>query len=219
MSSSSAFDGSMTNGLTLGRAEDRLNEARQSASCAALDDAALIHLVQTGHRDALGVLFDRYAVLIHRVGTRILRDPTEAQDLVQEVFLYVHRKSHVFDPAKGQLLSWLVQISYSRAFSRRERLRSSQNTERLRIEELAAEVKTDSSLEVLMDDLAARDVMEKAFTQLSDLQRETLRMYFFEGYSLREIAERLNQSFTNTRHHYYRGIEKLKDVLKPIGCR
>jgi RNA polymerase sigma-70 factor, ECF subfamily len=51
-----------------------------------------MRLVQSGDREALSLLFDRYSCLVLNVATRILRDPTEAQDLVQKVFLYIPKE-------------------------------------------------------------------------------------------------------------------------------
>jgi RNA polymerase sigma factor (sigma-70 family) len=71
----------------------------------------------------LSDLFLRYARLVHSVGRRILRDGEEAEDLVQKVFLYVHRKSNLFDSTKGSARSWVLQIAYTQAFLRRRQLR------------------------------------------------------------------------------------------------
>ena len=173
-----------------------------------------MRLVQQGDTDALGDLFDRYSSLIEKIAVRILRDISEAQDLVQDVFLYVYRKSHIFDPARGPFGSWLVQIAYTRAFTRREQLKRRDLTDCARIEELADSATTDISLQPLLEELSAKDVVEQAFIHLTPLQQQTLQLYFLEGYSLREISSRLKQSLSNTRHHYYRGIEKLKEVLE-----
>jgi RNA polymerase sigma-70 factor (ECF subfamily) len=173
-----------------------------------------MRLVQEGDSEALGYLFDRYSSLIEKVAFRILRDLSEAQDLVQDVFLYVHRRSHVFDPTKGALVSWLVQIAYTRAFSRRQQMKSRDAADCTRIEELANSVPANEGLERFLDELSARDLVEQALENLTEPQRKTLQLYFFEGHSLREISVSLNESLSNTRHHYYRGIDKLKEVLE-----
>ena len=214
MSSSSAFNRLVTAGILLGGLEAKPAPAEAQVCVSDLDDETVMCLVQRGDREALGVLFDRYSRLIQSVGTRILRDAVEAQDLVQDVFLYAHRSSHIFDPARGPLASWLIQIAYSRAFTRREYLSARAKADCSRIEELADLESVDISLERLADTLSARDLVQKALLELTERQQQTLRMYFFEGYSLREISTKLDDSFTNTRHHYYRGIEKLKTILK-----
>jgi RNA polymerase sigma-70 factor (ECF subfamily) len=106
-----------------------------------------------------------------------------------------------------------VQIAYTRAFTRREQLKKRDLTDCARIEELADSATTDT-LQPLLEELSAKDLVEQAFIHLTPLQQETLQLYFFEGYSLREISSRLKQSLSNTRHHYYRGIDKLKEVLE-----
>ena len=70
-------------------------------------DEALLSMVSAGEQHALGLLFRRYARLIRAVGQRLLRDGAEADDLVQEVFLYIHRRSELFDRTKGSARSWI----------------------------------------------------------------------------------------------------------------
>ena len=70
-------------------------------------DEALVALVSAGEESALAVLFRRYATLVRAVGQRMLRDSGEADDLVQEVFLYIHRRSELFDRSKGSARSWI----------------------------------------------------------------------------------------------------------------
>jgi RNA polymerase sigma-70 factor (ECF subfamily) len=221
MSSSSVFGRSLPSGLSVGHARDK-DDPSASLELAHprpdLNDEVLMHYVQQGNREALGLLFDRYASLIRKVGTRILRDNAEAEDLVQEVFLYVHRRSEIFDPSKGQLVSWLVQIAYSRAFNRRERMKASESADYARIEELA-DTAQDPSFCLLTDDLASRELVEQALAELSEVQRQTLRLYFYQGFSLREIAGELKDSYDNIRHHYYRGIDKLKQIMNRLQDR
>jgi RNA polymerase sigma-70 factor (ECF subfamily) len=107
------------------RFEDRASRPIASQNCSSeCDDEVLIARVQAGDRDALAQVFRRYAHPIRNVGQRILRDRAEADDLVQEVFLYIHRKSSLFDSSKGSARSWIVQVAYTQAFLRRRLLKS-----------------------------------------------------------------------------------------------
>ena len=58
-----------------------------------------------------------------------------------------------------------------------------------------------------------RGRLRKALDEMSDDQRETLRLYFFEGYTLEEISARLGQAAGNVKHHYYRGLDKLRRYI------
>ena len=73
---------------------------------------------------ALEVLFGRYSRLVSGIAFRIVRDYSEAEDVVQEAFFYIYQKSSLFDPAKGGAKAWIVQVAYTQAFLRRRHLKS-----------------------------------------------------------------------------------------------
>jgi RNA polymerase sigma-70 factor (ECF subfamily) len=85
-------------------------------------DEALMEQLGTGNKDALALLFRRYARMVRAVAYRILRNPSEAEDLLQDVFLFLFLKSQLFDRARGPARSWIVQVTYHRAIDRRRYL-------------------------------------------------------------------------------------------------
>src|SRR5258708_2216057 len=85
-------------------------------------DDELIQSVAAGCTDALTVLFDRYHLLVFSVATRIVRDPGEAEEVVQTVFLDIFRAAANFDPGKGTLKVWILQYAYHRALHRKRHL-------------------------------------------------------------------------------------------------
>jgi RNA polymerase sigma-70 factor (ECF subfamily) len=179
-------------------------------------DETLIARVQTGDRESLALLFRRYAHLVRNIGQRVLRDKAEADDLVQEVFLYIHRKSSLFDSSKGAASSWIVQVAYTQALLRRRRLKSqgfymSGITDRADGCDRANNKGADYDHSV--EGLFGRNGWKKIFEDLTQDQRETFRLHFFEGYTFTEIAEKLGQSYANVRNHHYRGLEKLRRHL------
>ncbi|ACO34283.1 MULTISPECIES: sigma-70 family RNA polymerase sigma factor [Acidobacterium] len=172
-----------------------------------ISDEKLLKRVGKGDRDALSVLFRRHARAVFSVACRILRDESEAEDLVQELFLFVFQKASVYDPAKSSGASWIIQMAYHRAIDRKRYLgvRHHYTSQEIEEERLPA-LKGKPSI----DGVAARTLLEKFRGELSAEQRQTLEMHLFEGYSFHEIAERTGQSFTGVRHHYYRGLERLR---------
>src|ERR1700733_7983417 len=87
-------------------------------------DEMLLARVKAEDQDALGRLFERYARLIRSVAARILSDVTEAEDLVQDLFLFIRRKAGIFDRSKSTARSWILQMAYHRAIERRRYLAS-----------------------------------------------------------------------------------------------
>jgi RNA polymerase sigma-70 factor (ECF subfamily) len=175
-----------------------------------------MYKVKGGDREALSSLFSRYALMVRSVGRRILRDKAEAEDLVQEVFLYIHRKSGLFDSRKGSASSWIVQVAYTQAFLRRRELKShgfylSGITDK----PLECHQSSDKGEEYdrSVEGLFGRNGWREILGALTQEQRETLRLHFFEGFTFDEIAEKLGQSYANVRNHHYRGLEKLRKYL------
>jgi RNA polymerase sigma-70 factor (ECF subfamily) len=150
------------------------------------------------------------------VGRRILRDATEAEDLVQEVFLYIFKKSSAYDSSKGPARSWLFQVAYTQAFLRRRKLKSNGfYAPGIKDKSLETDPKAISGADYdhTVEGLFGRDGWRKILDALTEEQRETLRLHFFEGYTFTEIAEKLGQSYANVRNHHYRGLEKLRRHL------
>src|SRR5215471_14635778 len=87
-----------------------------------LSDEDVIERLRQGHSDALPLLFDRFYRLVLKIAVQILRDPGEAEDVMQDVFFEIFNKAAQFDPAKGSVKAWLLQYAYHRSLSRRQYL-------------------------------------------------------------------------------------------------
>ena len=180
------------------------------------DSGRLIKKIADGEREALSELFKRFSRPVRNIGWRILRNSAEADDLVQEVFLYIYRKGALFDGSKGSARSWIFQIAYTQAFIRRRLL----NSRVLRVSGIAdnlheSEPRTNSGAQYdqSVEGLFGRSGWQRVLEILTEEQRKTLRLHFFEGYTFGEIAEKLGESYANIRNHHYRGLEKLRKSL------
>lgn len=195
-------------------AKDNQNRSEQKFVAAHLvvSDESLLAKAGEGSKEALSHLFRRHRRSVLNVAYRILKDSSEAEDLCQEVFLFIFQKANSFDPAKGTGSSWIVQIAYSRALNRKQYLTVRQH---YTVQELNEEHLVGVRQLPLVDDVLARSLLKQLREQLSEEQRSTLELHFFEGYSLREIAEKTNQTLGNVRHHYYRGLERLRANVFP----
>ena len=197
--------------------DEAVNEQKHSGDAATdqplivdLTDEQLLSQVSSGSRDALGLLFRRHARAVFHVAYRILRDESEADDLRQEVFLYLSERSQHFDAQKGSGSSWIIQVTYHRAIDRRRYLDFRQHYSSEQFDEQRMPTTTEQPSAEAIDGKAIRDRLKD---QLTQDQQETLELHFFEGYSLREIAERNGQTVGNVRHHYYRALERLRSHL------
>ncbi len=183
----------------------------------ALSDEQLVSAALKGNKSALGNLFSRYARDIRAIGCRVLRDRGEAEDLIQELFCDAERKWASFDPSKGSARSWIMRMAHNAAVSRRRYLDSRRFHLGLDVEQVESAVSSNSDDGNHWTDIAVQRMdLQKLFRRLSENQRRTLELFFCEGYTLDEIAAELGQSKGNVRHHYFRGLEKLR---KEVFCK
>jgi RNA polymerase sigma-70 factor (ECF subfamily) len=178
-----------------------------------LSDETLLARICTDDKEALGLLFRRYARLVHSIGKRILRDPAEAEDFVQEFFLHLFRKAYLYDSSRGPARGWIVQTSYYEALHRRTHLSTRPHYGSAEFDEMeACEIVApaiagyDRSGEGLFGRARWRELIDC----LTPDQWETFRLHFYEGYTFDEISRMRNQTLVSVRHHFYRGLDRLR---------
>jgi RNA polymerase sigma-70 factor (ECF subfamily) len=185
----------------------------------ALSDETLLQEISTGSREALSTIFQRYARAVRNVGYKILRDQQEAEDLVQEVFLFIFRKASLFNPELGKAGSWIIHVAYHRAFDRRRYLVSRHFYEACDLDSSAT--KTVAMPERIptcsggMQEILGKSLMIRYEQRLSEGQRRVIELFFFGGNSFEEVAEILGLSVSNVRKQYYRGLERLRRYVLP----
>ena len=178
-----------------------------------LDDESLVTQMQAGDMEALGILFDRYSRLVFGVAARILRDRSEAEEIVQDTFIYIYNKGPHFDPMKGSFRSWLVHIVYCQSFNRRDYLNARRFYSSCDIADVVDSIPSNECVESHAQTAQLRGKLKQAFSELNERQRRTLELFFFEGHSLKEISSHLDEPLGNVRNHYYRGLNRLREVF------
>jgi RNA polymerase sigma-70 factor, ECF subfamily len=175
-------------------------------------DDLLLNRVGHGDKEALSILFRRHARVVFSVACRILRDESEAEDLLQELFLFLFQKAGLFDAKKSSGASWIIQMTYQRAIDRRRYLDVRHH---YNVQELDEERSPATRGQVSIDQIAGKALLDRLREEMTTEQRQVLELHLFEGYSFREIAVKTGQTLGNIRNHYYRGIERLRSYVFP----
>lgn len=199
--------------LSKGRAATEPLDKDTVAATEEPSDEGLLARMCTQDKEALGLLFRRYAQLVHSIGKKILHDSAEAEDFVQELFLHLFRKAHLYDSSKGPARGWIVQTSYYQALRRRVHLSTRPHYGSMALDELEVNditapptVGYDRSGEGLFGRVRWRELIEC----LTPEQWETFRLHFYEGYTFAEISQMRNQTVASVVHHFYRGLDRLR---------
>jgi RNA polymerase sigma-70 factor (ECF subfamily) len=177
-----------------------------------LSDEELMACLREGQSDALAVLFDRYQKLVLSIALKIVRDPGEAEDVTQTVFLDVYRAVAQFDPSKGNTKVWLMQYAYHRAINRRQHLQGREFYKSAELEELETRP-VEPHATFGLSSPETKELVRQSMDALSDTQKAVIKMACYEGLSMREIADRTGDSFVKVRHDYYRGLRRLRSLI------
>ena len=175
-------------------------------------DEELAKQLRTGDAEALTTLFKRHNQLVFSVARRILRDPTEAEDAVQEIFLDVFRSIDQFDAAKGSFRMWLLMFAYHRALNRRRALISSHTFEMHSLDDLTIDLPQPArqSFAGLEDHI----LVQQLLLGLEPRQRRTIELTYYDGLTAGEISIRTGESIRVVRHNLYRGLAHIRQRLE-----
>ena len=139
--------------------------------------------VKGGDQQAMTELFDQYSGMVYSVALRVLKDPGQAEDVMQEIFFQVWRNPNAFVSGRGSLGAWLAVMARNRAIDSLRRRRPTDSVE---------DVVLASPLD-LGSEVERNRMMEKVRGVLKDLpmeQQKSVELAFFEGLSHSEIAAR-----------------------------
>ena len=173
-------------------------------------DESLFRRVAERDSQALRVLYDRCAGVALGMALRILRNRTEAEDVVQEAFLEAWKRAGTFDARRGSATAFVLSIARSRAL---DRVRSRGSSDRA-LASLGREDETPVPLPIeSAEHRQDRDRIQAALATLPPEQRQVLELAYFEGLTQREIAERLSDPLGTVKTRARLALEKLAALL------
>lgn len=172
-------------------------------------DERLMCRIAGGERHAFEQLYDRHATAAFSLARRMLREQRAAEDACQEAFLAVWRNAGAFDPARGAVRPWLLQIVRHRAIDTiRHRkvhaVRLDTRPDLLDDEPAAEQTETQA-----LGSIAAEEVRVR-LRALPAEQRHAIELAYFGGLTHTEIAELLHQPLGTIKGRLRLGLEKLR---------
>ena len=195
-------------GRTEGAADGRVPDA---APPSPTSDEALIARVTRGDAAAFEALYDRHAAAVFGIVRQVVRDPSQSEEVAQEVFVEAWRTAARFDAARGSVRAWIIIMARRRAI---DRVRSAQaaGDREVRVAATAATPEFDEvseAVELRMEQQQVRRCLET----LTDLQRESIDLAFYRGYTHREVSDLLEVPLGTVKTRLRDGLIRLRDCL------
>ena len=171
----------------------------------------LLKLSGRGDEAAFAELYDATSARAYGLAVRVIRDPSQAEEVAQEAFLEIWKTASRFDSGKGSAISWVLTIVHRKAV---DRVRSAQASTRrdTTYHQGSRTVDHDSTAEAAQASMEARRVRQ-AMESLTTVQREALELAYFKGYTHTEVAKMLDLPVGTAKTRIRDGLIRLRDTM------
>jgi len=165
--------------------------------------------VAKGDDSAFRAVYDQTAAAVFGVVRRILRDPAQSEEVMQEVMLEVWRTAARFDASVGSANAWIMTLAHRRAV---DRVRSEERAAARELRAVSASIEYDEVSETALASLEQERV-RRCLGGLTDLQRQSVTLAYYGGYSYREVAQLLGVAVGTVKTRMRDGLIRLRDCL------
>lgn len=172
----------------------------------------LLSRVARGDEAAFAAVYDAAAARVFGVVRAIVRDPAQSEEVTQEVLLEVWRTASRFDASRGSGTAWLVTMAHRRAVDRVRAEQAAAQRERRRAQSAGAGPDYDVVAEAVEARMAAQRV-RRCLDSLTDLQRQSVTLAYYGGYTYQEVAGLLDVAVGTVKTRMRDGLIRLRDCL------
>jgi RNA polymerase sigma-70 factor (ECF subfamily) len=185
------------------------------------DDHVLIAAIAKGDSSALEALYDRYSSVVYRMALRMLKHRELAEEVVQEVFWRVWRRSASFDVERGRVAQWLFGIAHNLCIDELRRMRARPTQIYEDVDHPVIQQLADEQIDVPEAAWAFEQqrVIRDALDHLPEAQRQAVELAYFGGLSHQEIATKLNRPLGTIKTRVRLGLQKLSVLLTARGLQ
>ncbi|MEU1854009.1 sigma-70 family RNA polymerase sigma factor [Streptomyces sp. NPDC019990] len=175
----------------------------------------LLSLVAGGDQKAFEDLYGLVSGPVFGLVRRVVRDPAQSEEVAQEVLLELWRSATRFDPGRGSAMSWILTLAHRRAV---DRVRSARAAgERERREALRANQPAFDQVTEEVEAGLEREWVRRCLDRLTVLQRQSVTLAYYEGYTYREVAEQLSLPLGTVKTRMRDGLTRMRECLGGVA--
>jgi RNA polymerase sigma-70 factor, ECF subfamily len=173
--------------------------------------ADLLRRCARGDEQAFAEVYDETSRRVHGLVLRVVRDPAQAEEVTQEVYLQAWHTAARYDESKGSALAWLMTLAHRRAV---DRVRAAEAASRqdTTYHQRTHAVPHDTTAEAAETSIEARRV-RTALAELTSVQRQALELAYFGGYTHTEVATMLDLPVGTAKTRIRDGLIRLRDAM------
>jgi RNA polymerase sigma-70 factor, ECF subfamily len=180
----------------------------------AADPTTAAHLIQrvaNQDREAFRQLYERFSTLVFTLTMRMLKIRSEAEDLLQEVFVQVWRQAQGYSAEQGSPEAWIINIARSRAIDKMRSIRRMGRS--FFLTDGPGRTQLGEPIESWTAESEGRMAMNSALANLPETQRKVLELAYLDGMTQTEIAERLAEPLGTIKARIRAGIQRLREIV------
>ena len=172
---------------------------------------SLLERAGRGDQTAFASVYDALSPLVFGLARRVVRDPAQAEEVTQEVFLEIWRSAARFDRSRGSASTWIHTMAHRRAIDRVRATQAAHDRD-----ERIARRDQEAPYDVVVDQVEARleqEQVRRCLDGLTDLQRQSVTLAYYAGYTYREVAEVLDTPLGTVKTRLRDGLIRMRDCL------
>lgn len=169
----------------------------------------------SGTDEGFSRFYQRFAPGLYSIAFRILGEQKDAEDVLQEAFVQMWRKTDTYDSTRSSLFTWAVMITRNKAIDRIRTRQSRQRTIDAATNELSEPTQNgDATADAAITSSEARQRVRGAMATLPESQRDAIDLAFFGGLTQTQIADKIGAPLGTVKARIRRGMLAMRDLLQ-----